>query len=515
MTGFRCPICHGRYLTGQCEPVMMPRCGHSLCRPCLFKLISITCPTCKADYNGLYLEQLPTNIGLLDLAKEQNLSTINSDRKSVTSGLSNPAIPSAPPMSAGSRSLNGPLQSSAPPMSAQSRSIIGTFPQSVPSISAKSRSLSGSLQPSASPMSPPSIGFSDYSHNHLLLQAQLLPQYRGNNNNNISNVDESRTVGEQGSSRPTASRYSPARDQILPPVHDEQYPIAVQFKVSNQNFFPKVKPIKDPKYKIIISILFSIFIGFSPCMIIIGSLNWRNCPAQTFIPIWLVVNGITGIIFGIQIATHLIYGRPTRISAMVQDIFWAINIPFQTIWFIMGCVFVYEIFWPNYKLPYDEKYCDFLLYTFSYWFLTISWGFVMVCFIVITIRLIYITGTLKSVILSTPVLVFAMIIVIAGIIERNSCYIYHVPIWLITMGCFLFFVTLHFTIGSKMKWTKYFRIPYGLFFIAWVITGFFWVYTMIVNECKVGSLLYYISIVSVGLCLITMLLIKMYAFYSI
>lgn len=67
-----CIVCSELYTRGSREPVVLPLCGHTFCRPCLCNLENtgrLSCPTCRQTYVGPPIDQLPTVFALLSLSE--------------------------------------------------------------------------------------------------------------------------------------------------------------------------------------------------------------------------------------------------------------------------------------------------------------------------------------------------------------------------------------------------------------------------------------------------------------
>ncbi|XP_042893010.1 uncharacterized protein LOC122267094 isoform X2 [Penaeus japonicus] len=67
-----CVVCSELYTRGSREPVVLPLCGHTFCRPCLCNLENtgrLSCPTCRQTYAGPPVDKLPTVFALLSLSE--------------------------------------------------------------------------------------------------------------------------------------------------------------------------------------------------------------------------------------------------------------------------------------------------------------------------------------------------------------------------------------------------------------------------------------------------------------
>ncbi|KAF2364942.1 B-box-type zinc finger [Trinorchestia longiramus] len=82
-----CSVCCERYCEVDRQPVLLPRCGHSFCRPCVTLLLSggcIICPTCRTDQRVDSAHRLPTEFTLLAIiAAQENTKLDNCKRHDV------------------------------------------------------------------------------------------------------------------------------------------------------------------------------------------------------------------------------------------------------------------------------------------------------------------------------------------------------------------------------------------------------------------------------------------------
>ena len=97
----------------------------------------------------------------------------------------------------------------------------------------------------------------------------------------------------------------------------------------------------------------------------IGSLKIVDCPAERFIPIYLIVAGSFGILR--CFTSYIRCGKDGDESqsgwtCCLCDLF-------DFSWFICGNVWVYSIYPPSYD-PSNPEYCDYTLYMFTFWVMT-------------------------------------------------------------------------------------------------------------------------------------------------
>lgn len=128
-------------------------------------------------------------------------------------------------------------------------------------------------------------------------------------------------------------------------------------------------------------------------MLIIGSIYVDDCNIEPNIPVYLIVSGVMGTLQHIiTIWTRYVpkdsQGKLKvyrRYCSSLNGIFHL----FLTIWFIVGCVWVYgahsEV---EFKDPEKPEYCHKTLYYFSFWILNLSFiflgllVFLSICFLI-------------------------------------------------------------------------------------------------------------------------------------
>uniref|UniRef100_T1IYQ1 MARVEL domain-containing protein n=1 Tax=Strigamia maritima TaxID=126957 RepID=T1IYQ1_STRMM len=117
-------------------------------------------------------------------------------------------------------------------------------------------------------------------------------------------------------------------------------------------------------------------------MIAIGAIHINNCPAEPFIPIYMIVAGILFILrLVIQFGNLLIekYKNTISITLRIIDLL-------NFIWLITGSFWVYNIFKPNYYDSTSLIYCNKLVYLFAFIIITLTY-IVYFCLIVFSVLL--------------------------------------------------------------------------------------------------------------------------------
>lgn len=131
------------------------------------------------------------------------------------------------------------------------------------------------------------------------------------------------------------------------------------------------------------SIILGVTIVIPICMIVMGSIYLHECPQGEYIPVYLLVGGIFGILKQLLHLSARV--RQTEEERQEENLRQS---PTQTLlncfmlgWFIIGSVWVYKEYEPNYD-PTSEKYCNRNLYLFAFWLITsvyIILAFITLC----------------------------------------------------------------------------------------------------------------------------------------
>ncbi|KAJ8945446.1 hypothetical protein NQ318_009904 [Aromia moschata] len=137
------------------------------------------------------------------------------------------------------------------------------------------------------------------------------------------------------------------------------------------------------------TIILGVTIVIPICMIVMGSIYLHDCPQGEYIPVYLLVGGIFGIVKQLLHLSARV--RQTEEERQEENLRQS---PTQTLlncfmlgWFIIGSVWVYKEYEPNYDPTYG-KYCNKNLYLFAFWLITsvyILLGIVTVCLCSISI----------------------------------------------------------------------------------------------------------------------------------
>ncbi|XP_078518268.1 transmembrane protein 272-like [Lissotriton helveticus] len=113
-------------------------------------------------------------------------------------------------------------------------------------------------------------------------------------------------------------------------------------------------------FKWLLGLMSLVWIALSIAEIVIGSVYLQQCPAQRFIPIYLIVNGVTVIVMSLlSIVAGL---RPNKLVYAILallSLFWFA-------WLITGSVWTFPLY-PNFTN------CNRTVYLFTFSILIIQW----------------------------------------------------------------------------------------------------------------------------------------------
>ncbi|XP_074479866.1 transmembrane protein 272-like [Sebastes fasciatus] len=110
--------------------------------------------------------------------------------------------------------------------------------------------------------------------------------------------------------------------------------------------------------------------------IAIGAVHLDDCPRQHYIPVYLIVVGIFGLMLGVLSCLPCTKTPEDGTSSPISRLCTAWNSLitfFLFCWFIAGNVWIYSIYQPNYNknTTNTDPYCDRTLYLFAFWTTTL------------------------------------------------------------------------------------------------------------------------------------------------
>jgi len=189
----------------------------------------------------------------------------------------------------------------------------------------------------------------------------------------------------QGVSRGPPPSYDEAVDpNAEPPSYDSLFGrIRDTHKASKNVIDFLVKVFQLLLGTICCTIACSITIVIPVAMIVIGSVYFNDCPAEPYIPIFLIVGGAFSVfkyLIGVLSRVRRVETRSEQDPPPTHPAQSLITF-FLCGWFITGCVWVYRIYWPksepdpNSTGMLSQDYCNSVVYVFSFWLITTAYIF--------------------------------------------------------------------------------------------------------------------------------------------
>jgi len=204
-------------------------------------------------------------------------------------------------------------------------------------------------------------------------------------------MDDGPSAPPAYSSEPSAPPLYPNLDGMneAPPSYDSLFRQEIRQVKTTKSFFYWVRRVV---LWIVSTVLFLVLLGlcsFVPLlMVIIGSIYAHDCPAQNFIPIYLIVGGVVGLV---KIFSSLYYrwkywkkGNPRPETMNPSPLDGLLNL-FLLGWFIAGCVIVFGIYTPEFNDNLAANYCHYVVYWFAFIVLVmeliflLTMGFLLCC----------------------------------------------------------------------------------------------------------------------------------------
>ncbi|XP_077518964.1 transmembrane protein 272-like isoform X2 [Amblyomma americanum] len=208
---------------------------------------------------------------------------------------------------------------------------------------------------------------------------------------------------------PTPFR-SPAEDDLPPSYDDITDPNAPP--PSYQSLFGKVREVHKTSSGVLnfllnVAVLIlgtlgcTILIGVTfiipVSMIVIGTIYINDCPAEKYIPIFLVMGGVFGVLRTLLDVCGKCRrpdssgeaGRNANEEQRAEERTWSTLVNcFLFAWYVAGCVWVYRAYPPDYTNSESPEFCDRTLYLFAFGLVTaglLSLGLLAACLCCLTV----------------------------------------------------------------------------------------------------------------------------------
>lgn len=113
----------------------------------------------------------------------------------------------------------------------------------------------------------------------------------------------------------------------------------------------------------------------------LGVMHLKDCPLQPYIPIYLVVIGVSSMASLLMTYIKYTIMEENVLHSLCSICVFLIHF-FNICWFISGNVWVYSVHAPNYNQTSGKEYCQKTIYNFAFWLNSLGWvavGLLVLC----------------------------------------------------------------------------------------------------------------------------------------
>ncbi|KAL2079624.1 hypothetical protein ACEWY4_025368 [Coilia grayii] len=103
-------------------------------------------------------------------------------------------------------------------------------------------------------------------------------------------------------------------------------------------------------------------------MLGLGARHFHECPKEPMVPIYLVVGGSASLT--LQLLPFFYCHNPPGTPSIPCRILNFLLYVFCFVWLIVGSVFVYRAYLPDFESRHSAQYCERILYLVTLWFTT-------------------------------------------------------------------------------------------------------------------------------------------------
>ncbi|XP_063043285.1 transmembrane protein 272-like isoform X2 [Engraulis encrasicolus] len=100
----------------------------------------------------------------------------------------------------------------------------------------------------------------------------------------------------------------------------------------------------------------------------LGARHFHECPKEPMLTIYLVVGGAASLVLQLLpfLYCHTTSGKPNIVCRICNFVLYL----FCFVWLIIGSVFVYRAYLPNFESSQSPEYCERTLYMVTFLFTT-------------------------------------------------------------------------------------------------------------------------------------------------
>ncbi|KAM5171771.1 transmembrane protein 272-like [Mantella aurantiaca] len=140
-------------------------------------------------------------------------------------------------------------------------------------------------------------------------------------------------------------------------MDDNQSDRSPLLRIIQEPFLPKSATIT----------LTCILVAINIANIAIGAVYFHDCPGQYLIPYYLIISGVTGILYLCLTCLPCGDGREPPTPSLATLCVQGVMLIFMFAFFIAGNVWIFSLSGEPWDSPSDPKRCDRVLFLYAFW----------------------------------------------------------------------------------------------------------------------------------------------------
>ncbi|CAL8297937.1 unnamed protein product [Lota lota] len=129
----------------------------------------------------------------------------------------------------------------------------------------------------------------------------------------------------------------------------------------------------EPQGAVLLSVIVVLHIIIWMIMVFaigLGTIHLNNCPAQPYIPIYLIVLGVSSLLS--LVLSYVQSPRKQSVVSILTSACISLLHIFNTCWFVAGTLWVFAIYSPSYS-DAEDGYCQKNVYHFAFYLTSLCW----------------------------------------------------------------------------------------------------------------------------------------------
>ncbi|XP_078527552.1 transmembrane protein 272-like [Lissotriton helveticus] len=133
-------------------------------------------------------------------------------------------------------------------------------------------------------------------------------------------------------------------------------------------YTPLLNAIREPTLPPALSVFGKVLtVMVAVASITMGSVYFRDCPAQYLIPYYLIISGASSVLLLFLASLPCGYNSDPPEASVLMVASQGLLVLFKIAFFIAGNVWIYSIYSPNYTNHAAANYCHKVLYLYAFW----------------------------------------------------------------------------------------------------------------------------------------------------